>query len=124
MNNTFCVHQEYYVDSVSTCLYQVASAITMLEDLFGPIKRISGKGNAADYVNNLLKKMKREPSNSTTNLSKNSQIDQLILLDRSIDFMSALVTQLTYGGLIDELFGINNCTYFFIIFIYRTITST
>ena len=34
------------------------------------------------------------------------QIDAIILLDRSVDFMTPLCTQLTYEGLIDEVFGI------------------
>lgn len=36
-----------------------------------------------------------------------SQIDALLLLDRSVDLLSPLITQLTYEGLIDEIFGIN-----------------
>ena len=34
------------------------------------------------------------------------QIDAVVLLDRSVDFVAALSTQLTYEGLIDEFFGI------------------
>jgi hypothetical protein len=36
------------------------------------------------------------------------QIDSLILLDREVDKVTPLCTQLTYEGLIDEIFGINN----------------
>lgn len=42
--------------------------------------------------------------------SDKGAIDQVILLDRSIDLMSVLTTQLTYEGLIDEIFGINQST--------------
>ena len=35
-------------------------------------------------------------------------IDTLIILDRSIDFVTPLCTQLTYHGLIDEIFSIKN----------------
>ena len=34
------------------------------------------------------------------------QIDAIILLDRSVDFLTPLCTQLTYEGLIDEVYGI------------------
>lgn len=37
------------------------------------------------------------------------QISKLILIDRSIDLMTPLSTQLTYEGLIDEIYGIKNC---------------
>lgn len=35
-----------------------------------------------------------------------SQIDAILLLDRSVDFVASLSTQLTYEGLIDEIFNI------------------
>lgn len=37
-----------------------------------------------------------------------SQIDSLIVLDRSVDIITPLCVQLTYEGLVDELFGINS----------------
>ena len=37
------------------------------------------------------------------------QIDAVILLDRSVDLLTPLSTQLTYEGLIDEVFGIKHC---------------
>lgn len=37
------------------------------------------------------------------------QIDALVLLDRSVDLLTPLSTQLTYEGLIDEVFGIKHC---------------
>ena len=36
------------------------------------------------------------------------QIDSLLILDRTVDLLSPLLSQLTYEGLIDEIFGINN----------------
>lgn len=41
-------------------------------------------------------------------LSNVPEIDTLILFDRQADLVSPLFTQLTYEGLIDELFGIKN----------------
>ncbi|XP_065201520.1 vacuolar protein sorting-associated protein 33A [Planococcus citri] len=102
--------REYYVDSDPTCVYQVAKAVKILQDIYGPIKRISGKGNAAQQVMKLLNKLDKEPSSSSSVKNSSSvQIDQLILIDRGIDLLSPLVTQLTYEGLIDELYGISNC---------------
>ena len=36
------------------------------------------------------------------------QIDNLFILDRTVDMLTPMLTQLTYEGLIDEIFGINN----------------
>ena len=38
-------------------------------------------------------------------------IDQLILIDRSVDLMTPLLTQLTYEGLVDAMFNIENSNY-------------
>lgn len=35
-------------------------------------------------------------------------MDHMILIDRQVDLLSPVVTQLTYEGLIDEFYGINN----------------
>lgn len=36
------------------------------------------------------------------------QIDAVVFLDRSVDLLTPLSTQLTYEGLIDELYGIKH----------------
>lgn len=37
------------------------------------------------------------------------KLDSLIIIDRRVDMISPLLTQLTYEGLIDELIGMRNC---------------
>ena len=36
------------------------------------------------------------------------QIDMILLIDREVDMVTPLCTQLTYEGLIDEIIGVNN----------------
>lgn len=91
----------------------MAKAVQMLQDIYGPIKRTSGKGNAAQQVMKLLNKLDNEPHSNSLVKNSSVQIDQLILIDRGIDLLSPLVTQLTYEGLIDELYGISNCEFEF-----------
>src|SRR5690606_19510288 len=42
-------------------------------------------------------------------LTPSSSIDNLIIVDRETDMITPLLTQLTYEGLVDEIFGIQNC---------------
>ena len=51
-------------------------------------------------------RMRRELAGNEPQIT--SQIDALLLIDREVDLLSPLVTQLTYEGLIDEIFGINS----------------
>lgn len=56
-----------------------------------------------------MTRMRRELSGNDPQVTP--QIDCLLLLDRAVDLVSALVTQLTYEGLLDEIFGIKNSMY-------------
>jgi vacuolar protein sorting-associated protein 33A len=42
-------------------------------------------------------------------MSPSIKLDALIILDRRVDMITPLLTQLTYEGLIDEIIGIKNC---------------
>lgn len=79
-----------------------------LEKLYGRIPKAYGKGLFAQEVWKLTKQLGKDES-AILNSDKGA-IDHVILLDRSIDLMSVLTTQLTYEGLIDEIFGINQST--------------
>jgi len=39
---------------------------------------------------------------------KTPEIDSLIIIDRQVDMVTPMCTQLTYEGLIDEIFGVHN----------------
>lgn len=100
-------YKELYIEGDLSCLYQSATALCTLQKLYGKIPKIVGKGKFAEKVKDLAKAMA-----VIDNIDANDKgaIDQLIILDRSIDVLSALATQLTYEGLVDEFYGINNTT--------------
>ncbi|XP_018334360.1 vacuolar protein sorting-associated protein 33A [Agrilus planipennis] len=102
------VYKEYYLENDPTCLYQVAQAIVFLQKIYGPIPKFWGKGVMAQQVWTLVNRLQKENNNNFINDQRTSPISQIILIDRSVDLISPLVTQLTYEGLIDEIYGINN----------------
>ncbi|XP_022906423.1 vacuolar protein sorting-associated protein 33A [Onthophagus taurus] len=95
--------REYNLENDPTSLYHVARSIIFLQSKFGPIGRVWGKGPASKQVHDLLLKLQKEDFQ----FERGSCIDQMILIDRSVDLISTLATQLTYEGLIDEVFGLN-----------------
>lgn len=103
-------YKELYIEGDLTCLHQSALGLVTLQRLFGRIPKIYGKGKYAQNLWELTKTLSIDESYSG---SEKGSIDQLIILDRSIDLMSVLATQLTYEGLIDELLGINSTTAYF-----------
>ncbi|XP_050427977.1 vacuolar protein sorting-associated protein 33A [Adelges cooleyi] len=104
-------YKELSLEKDPTCLYRVAQAIVMLEDIYGRIGRISGKGPTVKQVWDLVSKISLEPRAPNSKATRNYKtIDHLIILDRSVDLLTPMATQLTFEGLIDELYGIDCCT--------------
>eukprot|EP00088_Acartia_fossae_P005844 TRINITY_DN12644_c0_g1_i2.p1 TRINITY_DN12644_c0_g1~~TRINITY_DN12644_c0_g1_i2.p1 ORF type:complete len:625 (+),score=133.75 TRINITY_DN12644_c0_g1_i2:46-1875(+) len=100
--------KELTLEGDPTCIQYAAKALMQLQMVCGIIPRIYGKGAAADRLFRLMLRMKQEMVGFESNIKP--QIDSLVLIDRSIDLLSTLPTQLTYEGLIDELFGISQAS--------------
>lgn len=97
----FWLHcRELHIEGDPTSIYLSASALVSLQKMYGRIPKIYGKGSHAQKVCELMKSMGKDELVATG--SSKGAIDQLIILDRSIDLMSVLATQLTYEGLIGE----------------------
>ncbi|KAH8414709.1 hypothetical protein KR215_000829 [Drosophila sulfurigaster] len=97
-------YRDVSIDGDTTALYQAAIGLVQLQRLYGRIPKIYGKGVQAQLVWDHAKQLAIDEK-SLYNGDKGA-IDQLILLDRGIDLLSPLATQLTYEGLIDEFYGI------------------
>ena len=81
-----------------------------LQNSHGLFPRIIGKGDQAQRLMELLLRMRSEAAaedNATTfGPMPSAYVESLIVIDREIDMATPLLTQLTYEGLIDEMFGI------------------
>lgn len=80
----------------------------------GLFPRIIGKGDRARQLADTLIRMRGEEDSSDQSpfsLTPSSVLSELIIIDRDVDFVTPLMTQLTYEGLIDETIGIHNCVY-------------
>jgi len=102
-----------------TCIFDSAQALMLLQKQYGLFPRILGKGDNAKKLGDLLQKMRSEedvnassdPNNTyltSFGLTPSSLVENLVIVDREVDFLTVLSTQLTYEGLIDENFGISN----------------
>ena len=109
------------LDGDPTSLYCVARSVMRLQAMFGLIPVVRGKGAQAMKVCNLMQRMRREmdtvfaattvlPSTGAFSFPAGCEIDELVLVDRTVDLMTPMLTQLTYEGLIDELFNIKYST--------------
>jgi len=99
-------YKESFLEGDRSSLYYVARSIMKMQANFGIIPKILWKGNAAKLVSDMLQRMRKEFEHELTGNAP--EIDQIFLIDREVDLYTPLLTQLTYEGLIDEIFGVNN----------------
>lgn len=98
-----------------TPTFLLARALMLIQQKHGLFPRITGKGDNAKRVADLLARMRQEliageDTNETSKLglTPSTTIESLIVIDREVDYATPLLTQLTYEGLIDEVVGIRN----------------
>ncbi|PKI84128.1 hypothetical protein MVES_002138 [Malassezia vespertilionis] len=95
-----------------TSLFRAAQALMTMQCTYGLFPRIVGKGDMANRLCDLLVRQRREQCASDVGSAAlqtlSPQIDALVVLDRTVDLVTPFSTQLTYEGLIDEVFSIAN----------------
>ncbi|KAH8732766.1 vacuolar sorting protein-like protein [Phaeosphaeriaceae sp. PMI808] len=106
---------DLYLKKDPTSIYLAAKALMLQQQKYGLFPRIIGKGDNGKRLADLLIRMRTEVTagessndsgSSFLSLAPSSTIDSLIIIDREVDFPTVLLTQLTYEGLIDEVFNI------------------
>lgn len=99
--------KELVVDGDTSCLHSIALALTELQFARGAIPHIKAKGHWAVGVQKILSRMRREAGAAAPAPGTDGSIDTLILIDRSVDMVTPMCTQLTYEGLLDEVLGLS-----------------
>lgn len=83
----------------------VARALCYLKSLFGTVSTSSyAFGSAAEAVLELTQRYERDMIDAAA--SGTTGISHLIVFDRAVDMVAALMSPLTYGGLLEETFGL------------------
>ncbi|KAF2085650.1 vacuolar protein sorting-associated protein 33A [Saccharata proteae CBS 121410] len=106
---------DLYLRKDPTSVFLSARALMQMQQKHGLFPRIIGKGDNARRLADLLLRMRTEvvagaeaTIDSPLGLTPSSTLDSLIIVDREVDLPTALLTQLTYEGLLDEEFDIQS----------------
>ncbi|KAL4508086.1 hypothetical protein ABPG72_021459 [Tetrahymena utriculariae] len=94
-----------YLDNDFSTYCYVAESIQRLQIIYGKIPNIFLKGDGASIVMEILSA--DEETKGINQDYSQSEFETMILLDRNIDFITPLCSQLVYEGLIDDFYGIN-----------------
>uniref|UniRef100_A0A0D9ZHL8 Uncharacterized protein n=1 Tax=Oryza glumipatula TaxID=40148 RepID=A0A0D9ZHL8_9ORYZ len=99
--------QECLIEGDTSSVWHVAKAIHKLEFAFGVIPNVRAKGVASTKAAELLNSMQQEDPVNMDDMGT-PEINTVILLDREVDLVTLMCSQLTYEGLLDEMLQINN----------------
>ncbi|XP_056021791.1 vacuolar protein sorting-associated protein 33B-like isoform X1 [Ostrea edulis] len=94
----------FYLESDQTWIHTVAKSLVRLQALMGEIGHVHCIGKGAKMTNDVMNYL-MDRSSSDQDFSRH-EIGSLILIDRDVDYVTPLCSQLTYEGLLDETFGI------------------
>ncbi|KAH7272510.1 Sec1-like protein [Fusarium solani] len=107
--------RDLYLSKDVTPNFLMARALMEIQQNHGLFPRIIGKGDNAKRVADLLARMRQEllagedaTEANKIGLTPSTTNESVIIIDREVDFVTPLLTQLTYEGLIDEVFEIQN----------------
>jgi hypothetical protein len=112
LNDSFA---DLYLRKDPTPTFLLARALMLIQQKYGLFPKITGKGDNAKRLADLLARMRQEliagedtNESNKLGLTPSATIESLIVIDREVDYATPLLTQLTYEGLIDETVGIQN----------------
>ncbi len=97
-----------YLDNDFTIFHSIAKSIMILEDIYGTIPVVHGKGHKAQMIWELFSRLKEVMKVPSKNKQSGSEISQMIILDRQCDFITPLCSQLTYEGILDDVLDIKS----------------
>ncbi|KAL9987004.1 hypothetical protein ACROYT_G001238 [Oculina patagonica] len=98
--------KDYFLDKDQTSLSFVARSLVTLQQLYGTIPTVYGLGNCAKMVGELIKNTLEEEGEYKP--VDGPEIGSLILIDRGVDFVTPLCSQVTYAGVVDDTFGVKS----------------
>ena len=94
-----------FLDRDWTNLHIIAKSIENLINQFGEFGATHGQGEAAKIVHSLIKTMQSDRKEPPRLIK--SSINHLVLLDREVDYVTPLLTQQVYTGILDDWFAID-----------------
>ncbi|XP_039714122.1 vacuolar protein sorting-associated protein 33B isoform X3 [Pteropus medius] len=96
--------RDYFLEGDQRWINTVAQTLQLLSTLYGPFPHCYGIGRCAKMSHELWRKLEEEEDGETK--GRRPEIGHVFLLDRDVDFVTALCSQVVYEGLVDDTFRI------------------
>uniref|UniRef100_A0A8V0X4D1 VPS33B late endosome and lysosome associated n=1 Tax=Gallus gallus TaxID=9031 RepID=A0A8V0X4D1_CHICK len=96
--------RDYFLEGDHRWINSVARALQLLNSLYGPFSRVYGIGRCAKMSYELWRDLEEESENDGQ--GRKPEIGNIFLMDRDMDYVTALCSQVVYEGLVDDTFRI------------------
>ena len=99
---------ELYLNGDISILKTLSNSIMKLQIMYGFIPTVLGVGKYAQDLFQLLEQSRLEYL-SMNSLGNECEFDSMVIIDKHVDFVTMMKGQMTYEGLVDEIYGIQSC---------------
>ncbi|POI33808.1 hypothetical protein CIB84_002444 [Bambusicola thoracicus] len=96
--------RDYFLEGDHRWINSVARALQLLNSLYGPFSRVYGIGRCAKMSYELWRDLEEE--SESDGQGRKPEIGNIFLMDRDVDYVTALCSQVVYEGLVDDTFRI------------------
>ncbi|XP_036590482.1 vacuolar protein sorting-associated protein 33B isoform X1 [Trichosurus vulpecula] len=96
--------RDYFLEGNQRWINTVAQALHLISNLYGPFANCYGIGRCAKMVYEMWRELEEEEEGEIK--GRKPEIGHIFLLDRDVDFVTALCSQVVYEGLVDDTFRI------------------
>lgn len=99
-----------FLEGNYSILHLIATSLIDLEEKCGTIPTIHGKGKFSEMVYEMFVRIKEVRGINEFHLPRSgaTSVSEVILFDRSCDWVTPMCSQLTYEGMLDDVFGIQS----------------
>ncbi|XP_005989820.1 vacuolar protein sorting-associated protein 33B isoform X1 [Latimeria chalumnae] len=96
--------RDYFLEGDQRWICTVARGLNMLHSLFGPFAKAYGIGRCAKMTYEVWQELQDETAFDTK--GRRPEIGHMFLIDRDVDYVTSLCSQVVYEGLMDDIFRI------------------
>ncbi|XP_063781911.1 vacuolar protein sorting-associated protein 33B isoform X2 [Pseudophryne corroboree] len=97
-------YRDYFLEGDQRWIGTVAKALDLLDSIFGPISKAYGIGKCARMSYELWKELVEDYE--TDRKDRRPAVGTAFLIDRDVDYVTPLCSQVVYEGLVDDIFRI------------------
>lgn len=96
--------RDYFLEGDQRWIGTVPRALNLLNSIFGPISKIYGIGRCSKMVLDIWQEYLAD--DETDRKDRKPEIGHVFMIDRDVDYVTPLCSQVVYEGLVDDIFQI------------------